>query len=378
MPELAFIPLDKIRVNKVALRDVNRKSDDFAELTNSIRSEGVTSAISLKHKPGEDGRNYELVDGLQRFTASQDVGTGVVDRVPDPNDPNGSMRIGRFIDSTDGEGKPVKVGVIPAQIIDRDEAETIVTQIIANAHRIETKPTEYANSIFKYLGYNPTYTISQVAAKLNKSPVWIEKQLSLLKLIDAAKPLVNEGKIPLANAYVMAKMPPEEQPQWLDRAQTLESNKFSAAGLERIKQIRDANRKGVEAGAEVFIPVAHIRKKLELEAEMGAPNMGPSLIRDLNVVDGIKANAAGLLQAASAGFQLGLQWTLSMDAKSVELAKKKWEDRKKSDGEAKVRRDAERAQKREQELKQKAQEASALAEEARKAAAALPPLAVEA
>lgn len=374
MPQLAFIPLDKIRVNKVALRDVNRKADDFTELTNSVRSEGVTSAISVKHKPGEDGKEYELVDGLQRFSASQDVGTGVVDRIPDPAEQGKFQRVGRFVDSTDNEGKPVKVGVIPAQVIDRDEAETIVTQIIANAHRIETKPTEYANAIFKYLGYNPTFTLAQVAAKLNKSPVWLEKQLSLLKLIDAAKPLVNEGKIPLANAYVMAKMPPEEQPSWLERAQTLESNKFSAAGLERIKQIRDANRKGVEAGAEQFVAVAHIRKKPELEGEVGRPEIGPALIRDLNVVKDIKPSPAGLLQAASAGFQLGLQWALSMDPKSVESAKKKWEDRKKADSEAKVRRDAEKATTREKELQQKTKEAAEIAEKARKAAAQLPPL----
>lgn len=374
MPTLAFIPLDKIRVNKVALRDVNRKADEFTELTNSVRTEGVMSAVSVKRKPGDDGKEYELVDGLQRFSASQDVGTGVVDRLPDPNDPSQSVRVGRFADSTDAEGKAIKVGVIPAQIVERDEAETIVSQIVANAHRIETKPTEYANAIFKYLGYNPTYTISQVAAKLNKSPVWLEKQLSLLKLIDAAKPLVNEGKIPLANAYVMAKMPPEEQTLWLDRAQTLESNKFSAAGLERIKAIRDAHKKGQDAGEEQFIAVAHIRKKPELEGEMSKPEVGPALIRDLNVTKDIKPSPSGLTQAASAGFQLGLAWALMMDPKSVEAAKKKWEDRKKSDSEAKIRREAEKAQKREQELQQKTKEAAEIAAKARAAAAQLPPL----
>lgn len=373
MPELAFIPLNKIRVNKVALRDVNRKSNEFTELTNSIRAEGVMSAVSVKRKPGEDGKEFELVDGLQRFSGSQDVGTGVVDRIPDPNEPGKTVRVGRFVDDTDAEGKSIKVGLIPAQVVDRDEAETIVSQIVANAHRIETKPTEYANAIFKYLGYNPTYTISQVAAKLNKSPVWLEKQLSLLKLIDAAKPLVNEGKIPLANAYVLAKMPPEEQPAWLERAQTLESNKFSAAGLERVKQIRDANRKGIEAGAEQFVAVAHIRKKLELESEMGKPEIGPALIRDLEVTKDIKPSSAGLTQAAVAGFQLGLAWALSMDPKSVEAAKKKWEERKKADGEAKIRRDAEKTAKREQELAQKAKEAAELAAKAREAASKLPP-----
>ncbi len=362
MPDLKYIPLDEIRVNPVSLRDVQRTGEGFLELVNAIRAQGVMNPISVKSKPGEDGKKYELVDGLQRFSASLEVGTGTRD--------NGS---GVLVDKTGPDGKPTKVGVIPAQVIERDEANTIVAQIIANAHRIETRPVEYAKAIFKYIGYNPGKSLVEVAADLSKNPQWVSKQMNLLKLHDQIKPLVDEGKVPLANAYVMAKMPPEEQLQWLERAQTLPADQFAAAGAERIKAIRDANRKGQNAGEEKFIPVPHIRKKGELEAESQKPEIGPALIRDLAITKDLAPNKAGLEQAAQSGFQLALSWVLSMDPRSVDLQRQKYENQKKADAEAKVRRDAEKAQKREQELAQKAKEAAETARTAREAAAKLPP-----
>ncbi len=367
MPELKFIRLSDIRVNPVALREANRQSDSFAELTNSIRREGVMSAVSVRHMPGEDGKQYQLVDGLQRFSASQEAGTGVVDLVTDEK---GTRSVGKYEEGTDSEGKPTKIGVIPAQVIERGEADTLISQIAANAHRIETQPTEYAKAIFKYLGYNPTMTITEVAAKINKNPVWLEKQLGLLKLHETLKPLVDGGKIVLANAYTLAKLPPDEQLNWSERAQTQDSNTFNAAALARIKEIRDANKKGRDVGEEKFIPVAHIRKKSELEAEISKPEMGPALIRDLEVTKGIKPNNDGLLQAAQAGYQLGLQWALMLDAKSIEVQKQKYEDQKKKDEEQKARRNAEKEAKKAAETAEKAKEAEALSNAARAAATA--------
>lgn len=362
MPKLDYIPLDEIRVNPMSLRDVDHKGEGFLELINSVRSQGVLVSVSVREKPGDDGKRYELVDGLQRFSASLEVGTG-------SRDANGGV----FVDKPGPDGKPMKMGVIPAQVIERGEAEMLVSQIAANAHKIETKPVEYAKAIFKYIGYNPSKSMSEVAVDLGKNPQWVAKQMGLLKLHDQIKPLVDEGKIVLANAYVLAKMPPEEQMQWLERAQTLPADQFAAAGGERIKAIRDAHRKGQNAGEEQFVPVPHIRKKNELEAEVQRPEIVPALLRDLEVTKDLSPNRAGLEQAARAGAQLAIQWVLSMDPRSVDLQRQRYESQKQADKEAKIRRDAEKAQKKEQDLAQKAKEAAAAAQAAREAAAKLPP-----
>ena len=214
--ELLHISLDKIRLNPVALRDVQRKEQEFTELVDSVRRHGVMSAISVIRKPGADGKEFELVDGLQRFSASQEA------------------------------GRPT----IPAQVLVVQDAERIIAQVIGNAVRLETKPVEYAKALMKILGYNPTWTEAELASKVSKSPAWINRQLGLLRLNQKAKILVDDNRIPVANAYVLAKLPEEEQDNWIERAQTQQASEFTQAVLERAKQIKEANRKGQEAGEE--------------------------------------------------------------------------------------------------------------------------------
>ena len=316
MPELDFIRLDKIRQNKVALRDVNRQGEDFLELVQAIRQQGVLSAISLRKKPDPgDDKEYELVDGLQRFTASTEVGTGVIDQIEDPNRKGQWIAQGKYIEVDDGKGGKKRVGVIPAQIIERDQADTMIAQMIGNAHRIETKPIEYMKTIIKYLGYNPAMTGSELALKMGKSPEWLEKILSLGKLSDQIKPLVNEGNIPLVNAYNLAKLPPEEQLLWSDRAQTQKADEFTAQVLKRVKEIRDAHRKGESASPETFQPVRHLRKKPEIESEATNPKLLAPLMRDAEVTKGLKANAQGLEEAALRGAVFALDWATNYESK---------------------------------------------------------------
>lgn len=330
MNRLANVRLDQIRVNPVALRDVDPESQSFQELLGSIRLQGVLSSISLRYKPGDDGKEYELIDGLQRFTASLQIGTGVVDSYEEVKASGGEVR---------------KVGVIPAQILDRSDEETLYAQIITNTQKVETKPVEYARGLRRLLGFNPTMTESELAMKLSKSPAWIGKQLGLLKLADNIKPLVNEGKVNLSNAYVLAKLPAEEQLQWLTRAQTEAPDVFGPAALERVKAIRDANRKGQDAGEIQFSPVAHMRKKGEVEAETKSLDVIRKIANSSNALSGIQPNAEGVKAAFERGAALALQWILNLDPVSVEAQRKSFEEKKQRDAELKARREKEKADK---------------------------------
>lgn len=351
MNKLAHVKLNLIRVNPVALREVDPENQEFKELMGSIRSQGVLSSVSVRYKPGDDGKDYELIDGLQRFTASLQVGTGVVDA-----DGKGVFETVR----SDG-GEERQVGIIPANILERSDEDTLYAQIITNTQRVQTKPVEYARGLRRLLGFNPTMTESELAVKLSKSPSWISKQLGLLKLADNIKPLVNEGKINLSNAYILAKLPAEEQIQWLTRAQTETPETFGPAALERVKAIRDANRQGKEAGEITFSPVAHVRKKSELETEAKSLSTLRDIANKNNVMSGISANAEGLKTAFERGAALALQWAVNLDPASVAAQKKSFEEKQQRDADLKKRREEEKAAKKNKEAAEKTAAAGATA-----------------
>lgn len=312
MPELRNIPLDQIRTNPAALREVNLNSQSFQELRDSIKTRGVLNAIVVRNKTSEDDdKPFELIDGLQRFAASEQAGKAD----------------------------------IPAQVLDREDADVYYDQIVTNAIRVETKPAEYAAGLKRILSGNPTMTEGELAAKLNKSPVWISKQLSLNKLDDNIKKLVDDNKIPLYNAYALATLPSDEQPQWLERAQSEASETFVQQVAERAKAIRAANRAGRTPGEAQFTPVPRFRKKTEVLDALNNPTFVGQMVKDTGILEKFDNPADQQREI----FRLALQWAVSLDPATVEDDRKKWEDQKKKDEAERIKRAAERAEKRAQE-----------------------------
>ena len=187
MGKLATIKISEIRENPVALRTVNRQSEDYLGLVASIEQKGFMGAISVRpQKDAESGEEYyELIDGLHRFSAAKDAG----------------------------------ISEINVDIIPLSDDLVLEAQILANIHKIETKPAEYTQQLKRILARNPLMTEAELAMKLGKSSSWIQQRLSLTKIEnEEIISLVNEGKIGLANAYALAKLPIEEQTQFVDRA----------------------------------------------------------------------------------------------------------------------------------------------------------------
>lgn len=344
MPSLKYIPLNKIRQNKVALRDVKRESEGYISLVGAVRSEGVLSPISVREQRSDaDDKEYELIDGLQRFTAATEVGTGVVGE-------------DGFLDVAGPDGKSIRVGLIPAQVLNKTEDEVLRAQIIANAHKIETRPVEYAKAMIRILGSNPTMTQSELAAQLSKTPQWIAKNLGLAKINDKIQPLIDDGKIPLVNAYVLAKLPPDEQDAWADRAQSFEGTEFGGLVQTRLKEIKEANRKGVDVGEEKFTPVIHLKKKQDIELESETAKTVSEIIRENDVLAGLPSNASGIAQAAQLGAKMALKWVLSLDPRGIEEQRQRDDARRKASQEEKQRHAAERAVAKEAELTKKLEE----------------------
>lgn len=326
--KLLHIQISDIRENPVALRGVNRQADSFRELVDSVKSQGILNPINVREKAGEDGKKYEIIDGLHRYSSAQEAG----------------------------------LTEIPVQVLDKTDAEALIAQIVGNVQRVDTKPVEYARGLLRILGHNPTMTEAQLATMLSKSPQWIGDQLGLTKLDDGVAKLVNEGKVPLSNAYPLTKLPKEEQLNWLERAMTMAPAEFNPKVLARVKEIRDANRAGKAATPEQFVPTAHLRTKKELEDEMRNPQIVPALIREHKIKDAVSAA------------KLALEWAMNFDPASQAAQKAKHEEHMKHQNEQKIRREAERKDKRAAEAKEREAQLRKEADAAKEAAAKLPPL----
>lgn len=316
---IQMIPIGNIRTNDAALREVQEGSEEFQGIVGSIRQRGFVGAIS--GRPARDPQTGELIegevvllDGLQRFSAAKLVG----------------------------------LTEIPVDVLNIDESDALEAQIMMNVHRVETKPREYATALLRIMGLNPTWTKSQLADKLQKSAGWLDKMLKLNRIDnETINNLINEGKIPLTNAYALSKLPPDVMADYIEDAMTLQNGEFAPMVIKRKKEIDEERRKGRAAGPAQFSPSEYMRKLKDIRAEIDS-------LESLTEVFGT-ANPANPQEAA----RLALQWVLHVDPVSVATQKEEWETKQAKKAEDKRRRDEERARKKAAEAAKKAEEAAA-------------------
>jgi ParB/RepB/Spo0J family partition protein len=304
--ELKTVKIADIRENPDALRSVNRTGEQYLGLVDSIRAVGVLKPVNVREVPDRDDPNktvFGLIDGLHRFTAAQDAG----------------------------------LDEIPAYVISMNDGQVLEAQIMANVHKIETKPAEYSHALLRLLGANPTLTINELAKKLAKSPKWLSDRLSITKLHQKIQDLVNENKVNLSNAYALAKLKDQnEQLNFLDRAMTETPQVFVPLITQRVKEINEEKRKGRDAGPEQFVPIPHVRKLKDLEEELRSGNQAQVF------------KGKGLITNES-DFSMGVKWATYTDQDSVDAAKVAWEAKKKQREEEKKKSKIERAKKQQDE-----------------------------
>lgn len=292
--KLKEIPLSRIRESKIALRSVNRQLPNYLELVASIRNHGVLNPIVVRELGKEDGEMvYSLVDGLQRYTASGDAGRDQ----------------------------------IPANVIDLADAAVLEAQIIGNAVRVETKKFQYAKQLELILSQNPFMTMAQLSERLSKSPSWLNDQLGLAKLPEDVGKLVDEGKLPLANGYVMSKLPPEEIPAFIERALTQQANEFAPQVNARVKEIRDARRQGRADRGEQFVAVPLLQKIATIRGEIDNPQAIHALL------------IAAAPKTPTDAAKIALLWCLHLDPASVAEAERKHKERVEREKKEKEERD---------------------------------------
>ncbi len=298
-PDVRVIPMKSIRENPVALRSVDRDSEDFAGLRDSILTNGLLSPVSVRIKMEDDVETFELVDGLNRYSACCDIG----------------------------------LKVIPVLVKDLTDSQTLEAQVIANVHRIVTKPVEYTKQLQRIFAANPTLTLTEMAVKIAKSASWVSQRLSLLRLEKTIKVIVDDGQICVSNAVQLAKLPAEEQLNFVEQAMSMESGEFVPMVQARVKELRDAARQGRSSEPQAFVALPRMQKMAVMKKEHETPTLGPQLCKKYRVKTGPE------------GFALGIAFALSLDPANIEVRTADDARKRASLADAKNKRAAERATK---------------------------------
>lgn len=307
--KLERIPLSKIRENKESLRPVvDKKEDRYVQLVDSVRQKGVMQPILVREvkDPTSGEILFGLIDGLHRFNAAMDAGM------------------------TD----------IPANIGSLADADLLEAQIIANTHKIETAPGQYTKAIVSLMGANPLMTKVELCGRLNKSPKWLDDRLGLLQLKPEYLSMVDDGSLPLSNAYSLSKLPQEIQTDYIDRAKTLNANEFVPLANETATKIKAEKRAGMKSDGEKYIPNARLRRPGVLKDELAFLESGNTQASKVAALVKDYANGDPLLAA-----KLTLQFMCHLDPVTQSAEKAEWESEQKAKKEKKEKAAAERAAK---------------------------------
>lgn len=308
-PKYGEIPLSKIKLGEVFLRDVKMDSEKFQQILESVRADGVLHNLVVTEAVDKDGC-HTLIDGRHRYVAAKMAGIETV--------------VVRFESA--------------------DVMRQLELQVIANLQRVAQNPQQVSRHLVHMLGLNPLLTKAELARKVSQSEQWVEQRLALQNLIPEAQNAIEAGELTLANGYSLSKLPPAMQKEELDAAIKESAVVFSVRVRDLEKQIRDQKNASKDTITVEWKPAQHARPFGELANEyaiLTKEKPGESIVLNLCQADGITT--------VEEAVKMALAWTMNLDPVSVEAQRAKHEQRqaeKKARAEkAKAEREAEKARK---------------------------------
>jgi len=203
------IPLAKIRESKTNPRRFFDEAK-LAELADNIRQHGVLQPILVRPLPEREAGTFELVAGTRRYRAS----------------------------------KLAKRDSIPASVRELTDAQALELQVIENVQRVDVHPLDEAQGYAALIELQPdTYTVESIAARVGRSPAYVNGRLRLIQLIPEAKQTFYEDKLSVAHAFEIARLQPNDQrralqecfPQHRNAAAILKDKKAEATTVRELR-----------------------------------------------------------------------------------------------------------------------------------------------
>ena len=205
---LLEIPLDKISESK---KNPRTQFDEkkLAELADDIKQHGVLEPVLVRPLTNGKAGTYEIVFGARRYRAS----------------------------------KLAKRESIPATVRELTDAECLELQLVENVQRADTHELDEGQGYADLLSLQPSNTVETIAAKVAKSPAYVNGRLQLLKLIDEAKQAFRAGKLNYSHAFEIARLQAKDQqramqecfPQHRNAAAILKDQKAEAVTVRQLR-----------------------------------------------------------------------------------------------------------------------------------------------
>ena len=275
MSDIQHIRLKHIRRPKNVFRLVDTNSLQYLTLLDSIEENGVLSPIVVRPASRRVQERYEIIEGLHRFVASQELG----------------------------------LISIPAMIVEADDDLVLDLQMQLNFLRPETKPCEIARRLKRIMAIHPGMTIGGLSTRIKMSRSWISKYLKLNKLHPQVQRAIDSGQVPIESGAMIAKLRHDDQLTYLTHARQMPTREFKPLIAAVINEKRE--RRQVERFTKrwemPFTPVPYVRTVREIARQI-------EKTRDIELPDGISP-----IEAA----REALKWAIHLDPKSAKAQRDK-------------------------------------------------------
>jgi ParB family chromosome partitioning protein len=190
---LKSIPIGQIVRNPFQPRK-EFKTDELAELQESLSASGLLQPITVRRRPGKDG--FELIAGERRLRAATKLGWKE----------------------------------IPAIIKEIDDKAILTLALIENLQRADLNPIEEGEGYHR-LSHNFGMTQQQIAETVGKDRTTVANMLRVLQLPDSVRKLLEEGQLSLGHAKVLLAV---EDPAQITRlAREIVAEGLTVRELER-------------------------------------------------------------------------------------------------------------------------------------------------
>jgi len=194
---LKSIPVSQIVRNPFQPRKEFR-SEELAELQESLAASGLLQPITVRRRPGKDG--FELIAGERRLRAASKLGWKE----------------------------------IPAIIKEIDDKAILTLALIENLQRADLNPVEEGEGYYR-LSHDFGLTQQQIAETVGKDRTTVANMLRVLQLPDGVRKLLETGQLSLGHAKVLLGV--DDSAQITRLAREIVSEGLTVRELER--RIRD-------------------------------------------------------------------------------------------------------------------------------------------
>jgi len=169
---LVAVPLEQISLGKnYRHRHGSTWQAKLEELARSMREKGQLQAILCRPSPTSDDGGLEVVYGERRYRAAKIAG----------------------------------LETILTTVRDIDDADVLDLQVLENDQREDTHPLDQAEAFAEMVKRGRTP--AQIAERIGRDPSYVAKRIALLQLCKEAREALDEEKITLTVALLLARLP---------------------------------------------------------------------------------------------------------------------------------------------------------------------------